>query len=160
MIGAPSAFAQLGAPHSKNPQTAFQSGYKWGVHDAKDPCKPDCRNVYVWQPDKTFYFHTKEFIRGYMTGFCSVVGPDSGMDENEASFDCTKTIKDPELADLTEYNATIGITDWFDGQDQRIWGGPITKPYSLEFMTGYNTTYGTLPPEIDPQHLAQKLSGP
>ena len=34
-----------------------------------------------------------------MTGFCSVVGPDSGMDENEASFDCTKTIKNPELAD-------------------------------------------------------------
>lgn len=34
-----------------------------------------------------------------MTGFCSVVVPDSGMDENEASFDCAKTIKDPELAD-------------------------------------------------------------
>jgi hypothetical protein len=61
---------------------------------------------------------------------------------------------------LTELNATTHITDWFDGQDQRIWNGTITKPYSLEFMTGYNTTYGTLPPEIDPQHLAQKLSQP
>jgi hypothetical protein len=35
-----------------------------------------------------------------MKGFCSAGGPDvGGMDENEASFDCTKTIKDPELAD-------------------------------------------------------------
>jgi hypothetical protein len=99
LIGSQAGFAQFGAPHSKNPQTVFQSGYKWGVHDAEDPCKPDCRNVYIWQPGKTFYFHTKEFIRGYIQGFCSVVGPDSGMDENEASFDCTTTIKDPESAD-------------------------------------------------------------
>jgi hypothetical protein len=92
MIGAPCAFAQLGAPHSKNPQAAYQSGFKYGVHNVKDPCKPDCR--------KTFYFHTKEFIQGYMKGFCSAGGPDvGGMDENEVSFDCVKTIKDPELAD-------------------------------------------------------------
>jgi hypothetical protein len=38
-------------------------------------------------------------MQEYMTGFCSVVGPDREMDENEASFDCTKTIKGPELAD-------------------------------------------------------------
>jgi hypothetical protein len=65
--------------------------------------KPDCRNVYIWQPGKTFYFHTKEFIRGYMTGWCSInaakFGPDVEMDENEASFDCKTTIKNPELAD-------------------------------------------------------------
>jgi hypothetical protein len=99
LIGAQSVFAQLGAPHSKNPQTAYQSGYRWGVHDAKDPCKPDCRNVYIWQPGKTFYFHTKEFIQGYMKGFCSVTGPNTGMDENEASFDCTTTLKNPDEAD-------------------------------------------------------------
>ena len=100
MIGAQSVFAQLGAPHSKNPQAPYESGLKWGVHDAKDPRKPDCRNVYIWQPGKTFYFHTKEFIQGYMHGFCSAGGPDvGGMDENEASFDCVKTIKDPESAD-------------------------------------------------------------
>ena len=35
-----------------------------------------------------------------MKGFCSAGGPDvGGMDENEASFDCDKTLKDPELAD-------------------------------------------------------------
>lgn len=100
MIDAQSAFAQLGAPHSKYPQAAYNSGFKYGVQDAKDPCKPDCRNVYIWTPGKTFYFHTKEFIQGYMGGFCSASGPDVGrMDENEASFDCVKTIKDPELAD-------------------------------------------------------------
>lgn len=99
MIAAQSVYAQLGAPHSKNPTSAFQSGYKWGIHDAKDPCKPDCRNVYILQPGKTFYFHTKEFIQGYMKGFCSVTGPNTGMDENEASFDCTTTLKNPAEAD-------------------------------------------------------------
>jgi len=35
-----------------------------------------------------------------MKGFCSAGGPDvGGMDENEASFDCVITLKDPELAD-------------------------------------------------------------
>jgi hypothetical protein len=100
LIGAQSAFAQLGAPHSKNPQAAYQSGYKWGVHDARVTCKPDCRNVYIFQPGKTFYFHTKEFIRGYMQGWCTAAGTHAGgMEENEASFDCKTTIKDPELAD-------------------------------------------------------------
>ena len=28
LIGAQSVFAQLGDPHSKNPQAAFQSGYR------------------------------------------------------------------------------------------------------------------------------------
>jgi hypothetical protein len=100
LIGAQSVFAQLRAPHSKNPQAAYQSGYRWGIHDARVTCKPDCRNVYIFQPGKTFYFHTKEFIRGYMRGWCSTMGPDAGgMEENEASFDCKTTIKNPELAD-------------------------------------------------------------
>jgi hypothetical protein len=50
---------------------------------------------------------------------------------------------------LTELSATTHITDWFDGQNQRIWNGTITRPYSPEFMAGYNTTYGTLPPGTD-----------
>jgi hypothetical protein len=61
---------------------------------------------------------------------------------------------------LTELNATEDITDYFDGQNQQIWNGTITKPYSTAFMTGYNTTYGILPLEVDPNNLAQKLSGP
>jgi hypothetical protein len=59
LIGTQSAFAQLGAPHSKNPRAAYQSGFNWGVHDARVTCKPDCRNVYIFQPGKTFYFNTK-----------------------------------------------------------------------------------------------------
>jgi len=94
LIGAQSVFAQLGAPHSKNPQAAYQSGYRWGIHDARVTCKPDCRNVYIFQPGKTFYFHTKEFIRGYMRGWCSTMGPDAGgMDENEASFNCKQRLR-------------------------------------------------------------------
>ena len=64
---------------------------------------------------------------------------------------------------LTEYNATTHITDWFDGQSERLWGGGIPKAKSYpdsEFVAGYNTTYGILPSEVDPQNLAQKLSQP
>ncbi|MGC2599354.1 MAG: hypothetical protein WA395_14645 [Nitrososphaeraceae archaeon] len=43
---------------SKNPQAAYKSGFKYGVHDARVTCKPDCREVYIFQPGKTFYFHT------------------------------------------------------------------------------------------------------
>ena len=70
-----------------------QSGFKYSVIDAKNN---DCENctTYIFQPGKTFYFHTKD-----MQGFCSVFGFHGGMDENEASFDCVKTIKDPESAD-------------------------------------------------------------
>ena len=79
-------------------KSAYQSDFKYGIIDAKNN---DCKNctTYIFQPGKTFYFHTKEFIQGYMQGFCSVFGFHGGMDENEASFDCVKTIKDPESAD-------------------------------------------------------------
>jgi hypothetical protein len=65
LIGAQSGFAQLGAPHTKNPQAAYQPGLKHGVDDAKNNCTSDCGAVYIFQPGKTFYFHTKEFIQGY-----------------------------------------------------------------------------------------------
>jgi len=63
---------------------------------------------------------------------------------------------------LTEDNATTHITDWFDGQYERTWGGviPKAKSYSLEFVAGYNAINGTLPHEVDPQNLAQRLSQP
>jgi hypothetical protein len=99
MIGAQSALAQLGALHSKHPQAAYQSGFKHGMIDAKNNGCGNC-TTYIFEPGNTFYFHTKEFIRGYMQGWCTAAGTHAGgMDENEASFDCKTTIKDPELAD-------------------------------------------------------------
>ena len=42
-----------GVAHSKNPQSAYQLGFKWGVRDARVTCKPDCRDVYIFQPGNT-----------------------------------------------------------------------------------------------------------
>jgi hypothetical protein len=47
-----------------------------------------------------------------MTGWCSVNGPHNGMDENEASFDCITTIKDPELADWYICGGDPQLHDW------------------------------------------------
>jgi hypothetical protein len=74
MIGAQSAFAQTGALLSKHPQADFKSGYDHGVADASEPCN---------NPPPTW-------IDGYVTGFCKISGPDTGMDEDEADFDCNK----------------------------------------------------------------------
>jgi hypothetical protein len=64
---------------------------------------------------------------------------------------------------LTQVNQTTRINDWFDGQSARIWGDaiPTGKSYpNSEFVAGYDTAYGTLPHEVDPNNLAKKLSGP
>ena len=90
MIGAQSAYAQV--IHSKHPQVDYQLGFKWGVRDAQFKCSPHCNstNVYIWHSPNGFINQTNDFIDGYVTGFCKVVGPDSGMDEPEADFDCDK----------------------------------------------------------------------
>ena len=83
LIGAQSAFAQLGAPHSKNPQAAYQSGFNWGIHDAKDE-----HNTYLFRPGNGFINQTDSFIDGYIIGYCSVAGPNVSFDEPEGDFSC------------------------------------------------------------------------
>lgn len=87
---APTAFAQIGAPLSKHPISDMLSGYDHWVADAKDPCKPDCRNVYIWHSPNGFINQTKEFIDGYVLGFCSISDANTSMDEPEADFDCNE----------------------------------------------------------------------
>ena len=95
MISAPSAFAQTGAPLSKHPQAAYKSGFNHGLTDGKNSCirpdadqdKCDGNHDYVAQPGKGFINQTKEFINGYITAWCSVNPPGSGMDSDEATFD-------------------------------------------------------------------------
>jgi hypothetical protein len=48
-------------------KSAYQSGYEHGIHDAKNS-----GNWYILQPGKGFEFHSKEFVRGYVTGYCSI----------------------------------------------------------------------------------------
>ena len=39
---------------------------------------------YILQPGKGFQFHTPEFDRGYVDGFCSIAGPNYSSDADEA----------------------------------------------------------------------------
>jgi hypothetical protein len=87
VMGAPNAYAQ--SIHSGHPLTDFKSGYAHGIADASDPCKDPCL-AYVWKSPNGFINQTTDFINGYVTGFCKILGPDSGMDEPEADFDCNK----------------------------------------------------------------------
>ena len=81
MLGAvtPSAFAL----------TAYQSGFQHGVSDGKDSClHPDGCHWYILQPGKGFADHSKEFIRGYINGWCLSSPPGGGADADQASFEC------------------------------------------------------------------------
>ena len=75
MIGAPLAYGE----------TAYQSGFKHGVNDAR---MTDTAQQYILQPGKGFQFHTWEFVKGYVNGFCSIAGPHSASDGDTAFFDC------------------------------------------------------------------------
>jgi hypothetical protein len=92
MIGTPSAFAI----------SAFQSGFEHGVSDGKDNCfHPDGCNWYILQPGKGFKFHTWDFVKGYVTGWCSIpANNQSGSDADEAAWDC---INGPESANYYLY---------------------------------------------------------
>ncbi len=75
MIGAPSAFAI----------SAFESGFQHGLRDGS---QSDTSQWYILQPGKGFAHHTKQFDRGYVTGWCAVNPIFSGSDADEASFNC------------------------------------------------------------------------
>ena len=61
------------------------SGYDHGVNDAN---KPEYRDLYIWLSPHGFINQTKEFIDGYVLGYCSI-RPNTGMDEDEADFWCS-----------------------------------------------------------------------
>lgn len=77
MIGAQSAYAE----------TAYQSGFNYGIKDAKTH---DVTQQYILQPGKGFKFHSWDFNHGYVAGFCSIVGPSISSDADEAGFDCAR----------------------------------------------------------------------
>jgi hypothetical protein len=61
----------------------FQSGFNHGIQDGK----LSSVDWYILRPGKGFQFHTWEFVRGYVTGFCSV-SPGTSCDADQASWDC------------------------------------------------------------------------
>jgi len=85
MIGAQSAYAI----------SAYQSGFQHGVSDGKINPRVDCPGLehchwYILEPGKSFAFHTPDFNRGYVAGYCSISGPHTGFDAEQAFWDCDK----------------------------------------------------------------------
>src|SRR5215831_7796118 len=70
--------------------SAYQSGYNHGVSDGKDSClHTDGCHWYILEPDKGFAFHSWDFVRGYVTGFCKA-SPGTSSDADQAIWDCDK----------------------------------------------------------------------
>ena len=68
--------------------TPYESGYKHGISDGKLANQGLRGNDwYITQPGKGFAFHTQEFNKGYVDGFCSV--SNGGSDADEATFECS-----------------------------------------------------------------------
>ena len=87
LIGSPAIYAKGGA---------YQSGFSHGVSDGNDSCRhSDGCHWYILEPGKGFAFHSKEFVRGYVNGFCSV-DPNTSSDSDHASFDCSQASQGQE----------------------------------------------------------------
>ena len=81
MIGAPLVYAE----------TPYQSGFKHGVADAKLDNANMSKLDYVHQPGKALDNHTPQFADGYVKGWCSVMGPNTGKETDGTVFDCERT---------------------------------------------------------------------
>ena len=94
LMGAVAVLVLLGAigqPLSKDLLGDFISGWNHAVIDSKDSCMhPDSHcHWYILLPGKGFANQTKEFVGGYITGWCSVHGnQNGGGDADQASWDC------------------------------------------------------------------------
>jgi hypothetical protein len=85
MIGAPSVYAE----------TAYESGFKHGVSDARIKPSIHCPGLehchwYILEIGKSFAFHIPDFNRGYVAGYYSISGPHTGFEAEQASWDCDK----------------------------------------------------------------------
>jgi len=79
---------QMEKQHSAFAISPYQSGFQHGVSDGKDSCShPDDA---VLEPGKGFAFHSWDFVRGYVTGFCTA-SPGTSSDADQASWDCDRS---------------------------------------------------------------------
>jgi len=68
----------------------YESGFNHGVIDGKDSCShPDGCHWYILGPGKGFAFHSWDFVRGYVTGFCTA-SPGTSSDADQDGWDCDK----------------------------------------------------------------------
>jgi hypothetical protein len=61
----------------------YQSGFKHGVADGRQAGT----DWYILEPGNGFAFHTWEFVKGYVTGFCSA-SHGTSSDADQATWDC------------------------------------------------------------------------
>jgi hypothetical protein len=77
MIGAPSVFAI----------SDYQSAFKLAMIDAKNAPLVN-GSLYITQPGHGFMNQTKEFVNGYVTGYCKITGNAYEADFGQAIFNC------------------------------------------------------------------------
>jgi len=82
MIGAQTAYAD----------TEYQAGFKRGVSDAYFDNANLSRLDWVNQPGNSLDNHSHNFGQGYVKGWCSIMGPDTGKETDNAVFDCEKRL--------------------------------------------------------------------
>ena len=76
----PGQFSEL--PHSDHPQAPYQSGFQHGVMDGN---RSSNATSYIDQPKHGFAWHTSEFVKGYVNGYCSIpANKDVGTDDDRA----------------------------------------------------------------------------
>ena len=117
----PGQFSEL--PHSDHPQAAYQSGFQHGVIDGNTSSNA---TSYIDQPKHGFAWHTSEFVKGYVNGYCSIpANKDVGTDDDRAAFYCPDG---PSSA------------KWFIGKHEPITEGVVVATYGIP-SAGVNVTY-------------------
>ncbi|HEY7078567.1 MAG TPA: hypothetical protein VH500_02630 [Nitrososphaeraceae archaeon] len=136
MMGTHSAFAQTvlstvstdpgqlsQLPHSHHPQADYQSGFQHGVTDGITSSNA---TWYIDQPRHGFAWHSVEFVKGYINGFCSIPANENvGTDNDRAAFYCPDG---PSSA------------KWFIGKHEPISEGIAVVTYGIP-SAGANVTY-------------------
>ncbi|MGN6633384.1 MAG: hypothetical protein ACTHKP_14295, partial [Nitrososphaeraceae archaeon] len=117
----PGQLSQL--PHSHNPQAVYQSGFQHGVIDGNTSSNA---TSYIDQPKHGFAWHSAEFVKGYVDGYCSIpANKDVGTDDDRAAFYCPDG---PSSA------------KWFIGKHEPITEGIAVVTYGIP-SAGVNVTY-------------------
>jgi len=135
VIGAQSALAL----------TEYQSGLEHGMIDGKHNGSVSII-PYIVQPGKGFANQTKEFINGYVTGYCKITGNTSSVDFGQAIFNCMQgpssadwripyhfEVLHSEFMSVYKRGFAEGVKDGHDG----IYHQAKLRPYEPGFDDGY-----------------------
>jgi hypothetical protein len=80
----------IGAPLKAFAISDYESGFKHGVVDARLDSSNQSAHDYVHQPGNGLDNHTPQFANGYVKGWCSIMGPNTGKEITDTVFDCER----------------------------------------------------------------------